>query len=87
MSRFEKLLERLFQKQYPKDFTFNELVFLMKHFGYDVRQGSGSRVSFGPNDFGDRLFLHVPHGSTENVLKKYQVEQIKDFIKKEGILK
>lgn len=31
--------------------------------------------------------LYAPHGATENALKKYQIEQIKAFLEKEGLLK
>lgn len=87
MSQSDKLLKRLFQRQPPKDFTYNELISLMKHFGYEVHQGSGSRISFGPNDDGDRVHMHAPHGAGENALKKYQIEQIKKFLQKEGMMK
>lgn len=87
LTQKDKLLGRLFQNPYPRDFTYGELLTLMKQCGYQVRQGNGSRISFGPNAVGNRLFLHAPHGATENALKKYQIEQIKAFLEKEGLLK
>lgn len=87
MTQKDKLLGRLFQNPYPRDFTYGELLTLMKQCGYQVRQGNDSRISFGPTAVGNRLFLHAPHGATENALKKYQIEQIKAFLEKEGLLK
>ena len=44
MSKFEKLVVRFLSR--PKDFTYNELIKLLKGFGYIEIQGAGSRVVF-----------------------------------------
>lgn len=78
MSRKQKLLDRFLSM--PTDFHFDELVRLLKHFGYcEVRKGktSGSRVKFVNKD-GVPIILHKPH--PDGILKNYQIRQIKEFL-------
>lgn len=82
MGKHEKLLARL--KSRPKDFTFQELVTLLSGFGYALNQsGSGSRVRF---EYGSHspVLMHKPHPSP--VLKPYQIDQVLDVLKQEGLL-
>ena len=83
MSRKEKILKRLNAIPSPVDFTYNELEKLLGMYGYSVTEGSGYRISFGPNKKGNILDLHKPHGKGENALKRYQIEKIKAFIDEE----
>lgn len=85
MSQKEKLWERLFHDPYPRDFTYNELMTLLSQMGYVVRQGRGSRIAFGPDPNGIILRLHAPHGAGENALKRYQIMQVREFLKKKGV--
>ncbi len=62
----------------PKDFHYDEMVKLLKIFGYnEIRIGktSGSKVKF-INIKGDQIRLHKPHPS--GILKEYQLKQIKE---------
>lgn len=79
MSRIEKLRKRLLLE--PKDFTWTELVLVMKSFGYHVNTNSGSRRSFQQDGY-SAFFLHQPHPS--DILKPYQVRLAIDHLKKEG---
>jgi len=84
MSKAEKLLNRLLSR--PKDFTFEELVTLLGHFGYtEVHSGktSGSRVAF-IKDGQDYIRLHKPH--PRNSLKPYQVNSLIQDLKERGLL-
>lgn len=82
MGKHEKLLARL--KSRPKDFTFQELDTLLSGFGYALNQsGSGSRVRFEHDDHSPVL-MHKPHPSP--VLKPYQIDQVLDVLKQEGLL-
>ena len=84
MSKKEKLLEKL--KSKPKDFTYDELKTLLNYLGfYEYNKGktSGSRVKFF-NRYDVKLELHRPHPS--NVLKPYQINDVINILKKEGIL-
>lgn len=82
MSKQEKLLQRFQTK--PTDFTWADLKSLLAGFGYELAAGGrtgGSRVRFLHPDR-PPIILHKPHPTP--VLKRYQVEQILEFLKKEG---
>lgn len=81
MTKREKLLERLTTE--PKDFSWTELVVVLKGLGFREVQGAGSRVRFEhPERPG--LHLHKPHPA--KVLKPYQVRQVLEFLENEGLL-
>ena len=84
MSKQEKLAQRF--KGKPTDFTWTELKSLLAGFGYELAAGGktgGSRVRF-LHPGRPPITLHKPHPTP--VLKRYQVEQILEFLKKEGAL-
>lgn len=84
MSKREKLLQRF--KTKPKDFSWGELKSLLSVFGYELSDGGrtgGSRVRFIHPD-SPPIVLHKPHPTP--LLKRYQVEQILEFLKKEGLI-
>ena len=84
MSKQEKLLQRF--KAKPTDFSWAELKSLLSGFGYELAAGGrtgGSRVRFTHPDR-PPIIMHKPHPTS--VLKHYQVEQILEFLRKEGIL-
>ena len=83
MSKKHKLTERLLL--YPKDFTFDQLITLLGHFGYyitKVGKTGGSRVTFTNGD--DYIRLHKPH--PRNILKAYQIEDIVASLKERDLL-
>lgn len=75
MSKNEKLLERF--KTIPKDFTWEELIKVLKFLGYVERKNKGktggSRRKFVNNEF-DVIIVHEPHPN--NVVKQYVIKQI-----------
>ena len=84
MSKREKLMERLLS--HPSDFTFDEVVTLLGHWGYSIsRTGKtgGSRVTFVDGD-GNYIRLHKPH--PRNILKQYQVDDIIIALSERGFL-
>jgi len=84
MARRDKLLLRFLSK--PKDFTWKELVSLLEGFGYSKAAGGksgGSRVRFVHADH-PPISLHRPH--PRPVLKRYQVEQIEEVLRGEGLI-
>ena len=84
MTRKGKLIERFLTK--PADFTFDELVTLLRQLGYTQAGSghtSGSKVAFA-NDDGDYLRLHKPH--PRNILKLYQIENLMTALKERGLL-
>ena len=84
LSKKEKLVRRL--RSRPVDFTFDELITLLRHFGYSVEAAgktSGSRVAFANQD-GDYIRLHKPH--PRNILKLYQIDTIVENLTERGLL-
>ncbi|MDR1593401.1 MAG: type II toxin-antitoxin system HicA family toxin [Prevotellaceae bacterium] len=84
MSTKEKLIERF--KQQPKDFTFDELVRLFQIFGFTIDnkgKTSGSRLLFEKND--KSYVVHKPHPS--NIVKRYVMKQILDYLIGNGFIK
>lgn len=84
MSRREKLIQRFLSC--PKDFTWEELITLLVGLGFEpvsTRKTGGSRRRF-VNDSGVIISLYKPH--PQNILKRYQLEQIRDLLHLEGLL-
>ncbi|TRZ52690.1 type II toxin-antitoxin system HicA family toxin [bacterium] len=75
MSKVEKLIQKL--KNYPKDFTYEELRKILFHFGYEeIKTGktSGSRVAFYREESQHIIRLHKPH--PKPILKEYQIQML-----------
>ena len=84
MSKREKLARRFLTL--PRDFTWNELVTMLTGFGYEPSASgttSGSRVRFLHPER-PPIILHKPHPTS--VLKRYQMEQVLEHLKGEGLL-
>ena len=85
MSRRDKLMRRFLAK--PVDFGFEEMSRLLKDLGYEeMRSGraSGSRVAFFNKTRGHLIRLHKPHPG--NIMKKYQMELVKEALKAKGMI-
>lgn len=79
MSKIEKLIEKLLSN--PKNFTWDELVKLLNHFGYyEIAKGKtgGSRRKF-VNSNKDVINLHKPH--PRPIVKPYVLNQIINKLK------
>ena len=84
MSRKDKLLLRLHRR--PNELTWDELSVLLKSFGYkQAKPGKtgGSRRRF-IHPTSATITLHKPHPN--NILKIYVIDDILEFLKKEGML-
>jgi HicA toxin of bacterial toxin-antitoxin, len=84
MSKREKLIQRFLSK--PADFSWGELKNLLDGLGYSLGssgKSGGSRVKF-LHTLHPPVILHKPHPTP--ILKRYQIEQIAEFLKKEGLL-
>ena len=82
MAKKDKLVEKLLSK--PADFTWDELVKVLSHFGYDeLKKGKtgGSRRKFA-DETKHIISLHKPHPG--NILKHYQVKDVIDALKERG---
>ena len=85
MAKREKLLEKL--RQRPRGFTWDELVRLLRQLGFEpVKRGrtSGSRQRFVQAASGLTISLHQPHPQKE--LKRYQIDQVIEFLEREGFV-
>ena len=72
-------------KTVPADFTYKEMVTVLRAFGFrESNKGktSGSRVKFAKEDF--EIILHKPHPGNE--IKRSYVKEIVKQLKKEGLL-
>lgn len=78
MSKREKLHQRLFAIPPPKDFTWDELITLMRGYGFKESCSSGSHYIFEhiATDFRCRASKTHPSG----LLKRYQIDNIKEAI-------
>jgi hypothetical protein len=86
MAKFDKLRERILSK--PNDFTWDELVTLLGHFGYkEVNTGKtgGSRRKFVETTSKHVISLHKPHPG--KILKSYQINQVIATLKEQGLIK
>ncbi|HEX2627413.1 MAG TPA: type II toxin-antitoxin system HicA family toxin [Chitinophagaceae bacterium] len=84
MAKIEKLIERALLQ--PTDFTWEELVKLLNHFGFrELKTGktSGSRRKFS-DDSGYPVYLHKPHPS--NTLKPYALKYVIELLMQKGKL-
>jgi hypothetical protein len=85
MAKIDKLIERLLSL--PKDFTWDELIKILAHFGYkELHTGKtgGSRRKFAGHD-NHVISLHKPHPG--NILKHYQLKEIVASLKETGNIK
>lgn len=85
MAKIEKLIERLLSR--PTDFTWEELIKILAHFGYkELKKGKtgGSRRKFA-DDTNSLIILHEPH--PKNILKRYQIDLVIAELKEKGKIK
>lgn len=85
MSKIEKLIERLLSN--PKDLTWEELVKVLAHFGYEEKKTGktgGSRRKFVSESM-NIISLHKPHPS--NIVKHYAINAVIEQLKDNGKIK
>jgi hypothetical protein len=86
MGKREKLLKKLLT--IPKNFTFDELVTLMKGLGYSVEnrgRSSGSAISFYNPELNDKILIHKPHPEKE--VKRYILLMIIEKLRKNKMIR
>lgn len=82
MTRLDKLVAKLENPNGP--FTWQDLVKLLAHLGYEKQEGKGSRVKFHNGNPAAMINLHKPHPGSE--LKQYVRKQIIEKLKEEELL-
>ena len=80
-TRQKKTLALIFEKPTRSDLRYDDVKSLLMVAGADVREGRGSRVRFERGAYS--VHLHAPH--PQNVLPKYSVELIKEFLMQIGV--
>lgn len=85
MSKRQKLIERFLV--IPNDFTYDELVQVLKLFGYmEDKSGktSVSAVRFIRENSFSQIRFHKPH--PQKIIKRYILQYIKETLESEGLL-
>ena len=80
MTKLDKLITE-FQGA-KGEFKWNDLVSLLNGMGFDLIEGSGSRVRFTNGEV--TIHLHKPHPQKE--VKAYAIKQVKNLLKQEGLI-
>lgn len=80
-AKHRKTLEAVFTKPTKANIKFAEIEALLVSLGGEVREGTGSRMSVTVS--GKTIFLHRPHPNKE--AKKYQTEDVREFLKLIGV--
>lgn len=84
MTKVNKLISKFLNK--PKDLTYEELVQVMKFYGYvEIATGktSGSRKKFKNKD-DDIIMFHKPH--PKNIIKSYIIDEIIEKLERNGLI-
>ena len=81
MSRLQKLRDDFSRKPPPKDFSWDDLVRLLKGYGYTEHEGSGSRKRFVSRTQ-HKISLHKRH--PDSTLLEYQIELVKEALISQG---
>jgi hypothetical protein len=79
--RQRRTLARVFERPTRPDLRWVEVASLLRALGGEAHEGAGSRVRFV--FAGSILSLHRPHPNPE--LRKYAVEDVRDFLAARGI--
>jgi len=85
LSKRQKLIEMFLV--IPNDFTYDELVQVLKLFGYmEDKSGktSGSAVRFIRENSFSQIRFHKPH--PQKIIKRYILQYIKETLESEGLL-
>ena len=80
-AKHRKTLKAIFTRPTKANIRFNDIEALVKALGGEVREDHGSRVALEIS--GTRKYMHRPHPGKE--AKRYQVEEIRDWLTELGI--
>jgi hypothetical protein len=84
MSRLQKLRDDFNRRPPPKDFSWEDLVRLLRSYGYSEHEGSGSRKRF-VSATKHKISLHKRH--PDDTLLEYQIELVKEALISQGHMK
>jgi len=86
MAKHDKALERICASPTPSDIRWEELVSVLRHFGYDLLKSKrgGSRRKFHNPKTGHIISIHEPHPSS--IVARCYVDQIVEVLKDRGLI-
>ena len=76
-----KTLKAIFSQPAPKNLAWDDFISLLCALGCDMEKDGGSHFAFRRDN--QKVDFHRPHPGKE--LKRYQVEDARDFLTKIGI--
>ncbi len=85
MTKHSKLVQKLLRL--PGNFTYNEIVALLKGFGYIAEErgrSSDSAVMFFNSKLNDKIMFHKPHPQKE--LKRYILKMVLEKLKNNNMV-
>lgn len=81
MSRIQKLIDEFTRRPTPKDFAWDDVVKLLKHYGYEQLEGAGSRKKF-VDEKNRKILLHKRH--PDSTLLEYQIDLVVEALTLHG---
>lgn len=76
-----RTLNRIFERPTRSDIEWTEIESLFRALGAELREGNGSRMRVTLNNV--KSVFHKPHPNPN--VKKYAVENVRDFLQEAGI--
>lgn len=84
MAQAEKFIQRIQTKPTPSNVKWDELVLALKHLGYSVVSGKGSRRKFYCAEKDNVINLHKPHPGNE--VKPCYIKQVCETLDAIGLI-
>lgn len=84
MSKINKIIDKFLQNPIPKNITWSEYKAFIEHYGYKMKNGSGSRRKFYKDEagFGTPICIHEPHPN--NIVLQIYIKQTIIALKENG---
>jgi len=86
MTKLDKLKDRFCATPQPRDFTWDELVRLLRFFEFQLNQDGGGSHCLFVNRQDPALTIRTCRPHPKPILKEYQVREIRKFLEEKGFL-
>lgn len=84
MVKAEKLILKIKSKPTPTNIKWSELVLVLKHRGYTMVEGNGSRRKFHNLVMNHVISLHQPHPGNE--VRPCYIEEVRTVLEELGLI-
>lgn len=84
MAQADKIIEKFKAKPTPSNVKWDELVLALKHLGYTVILGKGSRRKFYCAEKDNVISLHKPHPGNE--VKPCYIKAVRETLEEIGLI-